>query len=225
MTTTGKGSARTTVSGKSGASATASDKRRARSTPRDASTREQGVRIEPLSLEAHASEFLAAARRSRRLHAKWVAPPCDEDELSEYVKARQGPVAYGFVIRAPDGALAGVINLNGIVRGLFQNAFLGYYAFAPHTNRGYMGQGLAQVLRVAFVRHRLHRVEANIQPDNLASIALVKRAGFRLEGYSPRYLKIGGRWRDHERWAITVEEWRAESRGLPGSAERATRRA
>mgnify|MGYP006778483145 FL=1 len=138
------------------------------------------------------------------------------------LKARQGPIAYGYAIRSPDGALAGVINLNGIVRGLFQNAYLGYYAFAPHTNRGYMGEALAQVLRVAFVRHKLHRVEANIQPDNLASLALVKRAGFRLEGYSPRYLKIGGRWRDHERWAITVEEWRAR---LPAHVERATRRA
>ena len=52
----------------------------------------------------------------------------------------------------------------------------------------------------------LHRVEANIQPGNAASIALVKGAGFRLEGVSPRYLKIGGVWCDHERWAMTVEE-------------------
>ena len=188
MTTTGKASARTI-----GGRTTTPDTPRVRTTPPGKS----GVRIEPLSFEAHAPEFLAAARRSRRLHARWVAPPADEAELLEYVKARQGPIAYGYAIRSPDGALAGVINLNGIVRGLFQNAYLGYYAFAPHTNRGYMGEALAQVLRVAFVRHKLHRVEANIQPDNLASLALVKRAGFRLEGYSPRYLKIGGRWRDH----------------------------
>jgi ribosomal-protein-alanine N-acetyltransferase len=52
----------------------------------------------------------------------------------------------------------------------------------------------------------LHRVEANIQPNNAASIALVKRCGFRLEGFSPRYLKIAGEWRDHERWALLADE-------------------
>jgi ribosomal-protein-alanine N-acetyltransferase len=60
---------------------------------------------------------------------------------------------------------------------------------------------------------RLHRVEANIQPRNRASIALVKSLGFRQEGYSPRYLKIGGRWRDHERWALLVDDWRPKRRG------------
>jgi ribosomal-protein-alanine N-acetyltransferase len=72
-----------------------------------------------------------------------------------------------------------------------------------------MTESLALVLREAFITLRLHRVEANIQPANTASIALVRRLGFELEGMSPRYLKIGGRWRDHERYALRVETWRA----------------
>jgi [ribosomal protein S5]-alanine N-acetyltransferase len=70
-----------------------------------------------------------------------------------------------------------------------------------------MREGLALALDHAFSSLRLHRLEANIQPANTASIQLVKSLGFRLEGVSPRYLKIRGRWRDHERWAILREEW------------------
>jgi ribosomal-protein-alanine N-acetyltransferase len=165
------------------------------------------VRIEALGME-HAQEFVAAVRRSRQLHGRWVSPPNNETDYRSYVQARLGPVAYGYLVRTEGGQVAGTINLNGVIRGLFQSAFLGYYAFAPYAQRGYMTEALARVVRLAFQQHRLHRLEANIQPDNAPSIALVKSVGFRLEGFSPRYLKIAGRWRDHERWALTLEDWR-----------------
>jgi ribosomal-protein-alanine N-acetyltransferase len=111
-----------------------------------------------------------------------------------------------------DGELAGVINISEIVRGVFCSGYLGYYAFVPHAGGGYMRSGLAAVLRLAFRQYKLHRLEANIQPDNRRSIALVRSLGFSREGYSPRYLKIAGRWRDHERWALTVDAWRTSRR-------------
>ena len=79
-----------------------------------------------------------------------------------------------------------------------------------------MHDGLRLVLRFAFGPLGLHRLEANIQPGNESSVALVRGAGFRLEGYSRRYLKIAGRWRDHERWAILADR----ARGAEGSGRR-----
>jgi ribosomal-protein-alanine N-acetyltransferase len=91
---------------------------------------------------------------------------------------------------------------------LFRSAYLSYYALEPHQRHGYMRAGVSAMVQLAFRDYRLHRLEANIQPDNAPSRALVRSLGFELEGYSPRYLKIGGRWRDHERWAIRTETWR-----------------
>jgi ribosomal-protein-alanine N-acetyltransferase len=101
----------------------------------------------------------------------------------------------------------GVVDLSEIVRGYFQSAYLGYFAFEPHAGRGLMREGLAQVVQHAFETMALHRLEANVQPGNAASIALVRTVGFTKEGYSKRYLKIGGQWMDHERWAFLAEDW------------------
>ena len=112
--------------------------------------------------------------------------------------------------RERDGAILGGVNINEIVRGPFQSAYLGYWIGADFARRGYMGEGLSLALRHAFEGMELHRVEANIRPENEASIALVRRAGFQREGYSPRYLEINGDWCDHERWALLADDWRSQ---------------
>jgi ribosomal-protein-alanine N-acetyltransferase len=156
-------------------------------------------------------EFLAAVARSRKLHRHFASPPCTNEAFFENLKRFRSHAHIGYWVCTEDGELAGVININEIVRGCFGSAYLGYYAFVPHNGRGYMKSGLSAVLSEAFGRHRLHRLEANIQPDNEVSRCLVQRLGFRLEGFSLRYLKIAGRWCDHERWALTAEEWRVRS--------------
>ncbi|ALA25340.1 Putative ribosomal N-acetyltransferase YdaF [Piscirickettsia salmonis] len=102
--------------------------------------------------------------------------------------------------------LIGVFNISEIVRGCFQSAYLGYYAFEPFANQGYMTQGLRLLVEHAFNTLKLHRLEANIRPENNASSKLVKKVGFQKEGYSPNYLYLDGAWRDHERWAIIVSQ-------------------
>jgi [ribosomal protein S5]-alanine N-acetyltransferase len=110
------------------------------------------------------------------------------------------------VCRNAGSDIVGYFGIGEIVLGAFRNAYLGYYAFEPFAGRGYMREGLELVLRFAFGDLRLHRLQAAIQPGNGRSTALVRRAGFRKEGLALRYLKVGGRWRDHELWAITAEE-------------------
>jgi [ribosomal protein S5]-alanine N-acetyltransferase len=150
--------------------------------------------------------FVATALRSRKLHRPWVKVPSSSDDYSAYLERMRQPANKAFVVCIPGTEsqsedLVGVFHITNIVLGVFRSGYLGYYAFAGYQQQGLMREGLSLVLRDAFKVLKLHRLEANIQPDNARSIALVAACGFAKEGYSPRYLKIGGRWRDHERWA------------------------
>lgn len=151
-------------------------------------------------------EFLAFVEDSRELHVPWVYPPADRLAYGAYLRRLRDGRHAGFLVRVRDtGALAGVVNLNEIVRGSFQNAYLGFYAARAETGRGYMTEAVRLLLGHAFSALGLHRVEADVQPGNERSLALVRRCGFRFEGVSPRLLHIGGRWRDHERWALLAD--------------------
>jgi [ribosomal protein S5]-alanine N-acetyltransferase len=154
-----------------------------------------------------AKEFLELMQASRRLHRPWVQPPSDRKAFGIYVEHAWSVRSSGcFICLREDHAIVGVANLTEIVRGLFQSAYLGFYGSAPYPGQGLMREGVGLALRYAFQDLKLHRVEANVQPANSRSLALVKALGFRKEGYSPRYLKICGRWRDHERWARLAED-------------------
>jgi ribosomal-protein-alanine N-acetyltransferase len=164
--------------------------------------------VEPPSMRC-AAPFIAAALRSRSLHRGWVTPPATREQFQTFVRRSRADNFAAHLLLTADGELAGVVNISEIVRGAFCSGYLGYYAFVPHAGRGYLRAGLEAILRRAFRDYGLHRVEANIRPENVRSKSLVEGLGFACEGYSPRYLKIAGRWRDHERWALTVEDWDA----------------
>ena len=157
----------------------------------------------------HAEQFLEAVARSAALHDPWVSPPSNMGAFCDFVERRGGNRDISYVAIQDNLALVGCVNLNEIVRGAFQSAFLGYFGFVPYAGQGLMKQAMRLVLTEAFTALGLHRLEANVQPNNDRSKGLLKALGFRHEGYSLRYLQIGGQWRDHERYAITAEEWNA----------------
>jgi [ribosomal protein S5]-alanine N-acetyltransferase len=170
----------------------------------DATGERVGIRRPTL---ADCDEFVALMEKSREFHLPWGDFPNNRERFCKYLETRKSGNHDGFLICQRDTqAIMGVINVNEIVRGAFQSAYLGYYIGACFARQGFTSEGIKLVTRYAFDVMKLHRLEANIQPLNVASIALVRKCGFRKEGFSPRYLHIQGQWRDHERWAILADE-------------------
>ena len=164
------------------------------------------IRIRPLA-EGDRSAFLDAARASRELHHHWTTPPVTDVAFDAYLaRAAGGTMVCLLVVGEHDDDLVGVYNLSEIVRGSFQNAYLGYYAFVPHDGTGAMRAAMPLVTAHAFDELGLHRLQANVQPENTRSRRLLEATGWREEGLARRYLLIDGAWRDHVMYAFTVED-------------------
>jgi len=164
------------------------------------------TRIQPPVAEDEEA-FLAAMRDSVGLHAPWVSAAKDHAGWQRYMTRLQRDNEAGYLVkRIQDNVICGVINLNIITYEALCGAYVSYFGVAGQVEKGYMKEGLLQVIGHAFGELGLHRLEANIQPENYASIALARSVGFQYEGFSPRFLKIRGEWCDHERWAVLADE-------------------
>lgn len=168
---------------------------------------------DPALAEASAGYY----RRNRAAHARWNPPqPASMftvDGQRERLAASATSIAAGalagwwvFGQSEPDTAI-GQIHLSQIARGPFCNAMLGYSIDAAHEGRGLMREALESVLADAFGRLALHRVQANVRPENTRSLALLQRLGFEQEGLARAYLFIDGAWRDHLMTAKRAPGW------------------
>lgn len=159
-----------------------------------------------------AEDFAELARlykSSRKFHRGLVQTPINEKAFGKYLaQSELDANRYFLICLLEDNAIAGSINFSQIFRGNFKNCYLGYYLGEKFARKGYMTEAVEIILSFAFKELKLHRIEANVQPENASSIKVLQRAGFTKEGFSRKYLKVGGRWRDHERWAIIAEDWR-----------------
>ena len=165
-------------------------------------TTHDGISLRRLRREDEPA-YLEAVARSARLHRPWAYPPDTAEAFAGYVAGSESRIPLAVMT---DGELAGIYTLSQIVYASFRNAYLGYYAFVPYAGTGAMRAAMPSVFRFAFDELGLHRLQANVQPGNDRSIALLRGTGWREEGYARRYLKIGGRWRDHLMFAILAEE-------------------
>ena len=156
---------------------------------------------------ADAAELIQGNLDSRDHHEPWTQPFTTLDGFQDWFGAQTTGPNVGFVARdIASGHIVGVTNLSQIFLKGFQSAYLSYHGMAAFAGQGLMTEAVRMAVAYAFADIGLHRLEANIQPANQRSIALVRRIGFRKEGFSPRYLKIGGVWCDHERWALLADE-------------------
>ena len=152
-----------------------------------------------------AEALIAANLASRMACAPWVEPFTDRDGFDRWFADTRTGRAVAFIAEA-EGAIAGLVTLGDIVHGNSCCASVSYYAMAGRGGRGLMTRAVEHALAHAFTGLGLHRVEADLQPGNLRARRLVQRLGFRLEGYAPRFRRVAGVWRDHERWARLADE-------------------
>ena len=134
----------------------------------------------------------------------WYTLDSQEADIAAGVEAARADRRYSFGIFAPE--LVGRIALSEVVRGVFDNVFLGYFVDEAVNGRGYATEAVRQAVRFGFEEVGLHRVQAAVMPRNGASIRVLEKAGFREEGLAARYLCINGVWEDHRIFAITSEE-------------------
>ncbi len=153
------------------------------------------------------SEFMQKIVESNEFHYPYIVNHVHGSFFNQFLMRFEGKSEGHLVCSLANGEIIGVININDIVEGAFFNGYLGYYVFKQYAGQGFMSEGLKLVLDRAFNDIKLHRLEANTQPDNQVSINFLKHHGFTREGFSPRYLKIAGKWRDHERWALLRDDW------------------
>ncbi len=116
-------------------------------------------------------------------------------------------IGYGFIVKLKEtDEFIGRVNLNNVVRGVFHNAYIGYFMAQKYNGKGYMTEAVKKVVEHACYELKLHRIQAAVIPTNYGSIRVVEKAGFRKEGLALRYLKINGEWKDHLLYAITEED-------------------
>jgi [ribosomal protein S5]-alanine N-acetyltransferase len=168
-----------------------------------------------------ASDFTAWAEVRKRNH-EWLhvwepyvqpAPPDPARDRTLFgnrcitrERERLQGVAYGFGIFV-DNQFCGEINLNNVVRGAFQSAYIGYWIDEARAGRSYMPEAVVMATKFGFEDLHLHRLEIDIVPRNNNSRRVVEKVRYREEGVAERVLEINGTWEDHVRYGITSEEW------------------
>ena len=152
--------------------------------------------------------FVAWATGAVDCYSLWLELPVSPEAFQAYIHDCTTDSVRGFLIYDKhSNAIQGMVHLNNVYNGNFQNAFLGYCFKTTETSESTMGIVIRLVTHYALTKLKLHRLEVSVQLQHTKLMRALRTSDYRSEGVSPRLLKVGGRWRDHERFAVTAEEW------------------
>lgn len=169
-------------------------------------------------LEGDREAFVAMERESAEHFRPWMPTPTagtTPEGIFETAldRCRRGDATGETLLRigvTPEGVVAGVFTLGQVLLGSMRGAYLGWRVGVRSTGKGFATEAVLGMLDAAFAEEPhglgLHRVQANIIPENAPSLRVAQKAGFRREGYAKAYLHIGGEWRDHVTMAKLAEE-------------------
>ncbi|MCB2097941.1 MAG: GNAT family N-acetyltransferase [Parvularculaceae bacterium] len=174
-----------------------------------------GLRLRPPQLADH-PQWWALRENSRHHLTRWEPDWTERDvtidafrtrvRLQERLR-RSGAALTFFACLADEGAIIGGVTLSDIRLHAAHSATLGYWIGEPYLRRGYGAEAVAAVVDYGFGELRLNRIEAACQPGNVASLSLLRKLGFREEGFARDYLFINGAWRDHLLFALTARDY------------------
>jgi len=156
---------------------------------------------ESLNLQLNNRDFFEKFSMSR--NTDFYTIEAQTNRIKSYIESMQNDQEYYFgIFKNDDHTLIGTINLFQVLRGSLQSAFIGYFLDKSQNGKGYTTEAVQLIVEYAFNELNLHRIEAGVMPHNIASIRVLEKAGFHIEGLAQKSVKINGKWEDHQMLAI-----------------------
>lgn len=124
--------------------------------------------------------------------------------------AAKGDLYQWGVVERESGRVIGTTTLSDIDRSN-RRAEIGFALARSHWRRGLMREAVGCLIAHAYDGLQLHRLEADIDPHNEASIKLVESLGFTREGYLPQRWFVHGGWHDTVLYGLLAPTWRERS--------------
>jgi ribosomal-protein-alanine N-acetyltransferase len=147
------------------------------------------------ALYARNREFLRPFEPDR--DDRFFTPDAQRARIDQAIESARMGTRFSYAILDAGRLIAGVVALENVIRGASQSATVSYWVDRDRNGRGLASEAVAAVAGLARDHHGLHRLQAPVRTDNLASQRVLEKNAFQRIGVARSYLHVGGKWRDH----------------------------